>query len=278
MAEISLSRDFPLSSEADWQALVKEALKGAPLSSLGTTSYDGIGIEPLYARPKDGNVISGREPGEAWAVMQRVDLPDAETANTQILDDLNNAARGIVLVFEGAVGDYGYALPATEAAIEAVLKGVHLDAGITLELDFGPPSRQAADILANYVKAKGLAPPSVNVRFGFDPLGAMATRGVVPKPWGELAPDVTALVAGFAEQGFAGPFSVADGRPVHASGGSEAQELAFVLANAVAYLRALEAQGMSLENARRFIFFRLAADQDQLLTIAKFRVIRKLWA
>ena len=131
MAEISLARDFPLSSEADWQALVKEALKGAPLSSLGTTSYDGIAIEPLYARAKDGNVIPGREPGEAWAVMQRVDLPDAETANTQILDDLNNAARGIVLVFEGAVGDYGYALPATEAAIEAVLKGVHLDWGVS---------------------------------------------------------------------------------------------------------------------------------------------------
>ena len=50
MAEISLARDFPLSSEADWQALVKEALKGAPLSSLGATSYDGIAIEPLYAR------------------------------------------------------------------------------------------------------------------------------------------------------------------------------------------------------------------------------------
>ena len=158
MAEISLARDFPLSSEADWQALVKEALKGAPLSSLGTTSYDGIAIEPLYARAKDGNVIPGREPGEAWAVMQRVDLPDAETANTQILDDLNNAARGIVLVFEGAVGDYGYALPATEAAIEAVLKGVHLDWGVPIELDFGPPSRQAALLVANYVKARGLAP------------------------------------------------------------------------------------------------------------------------
>ena len=47
MAEISLARDFPLSSEADWQALVKEALKGAPLSSLGSISYDGIVIEPL---------------------------------------------------------------------------------------------------------------------------------------------------------------------------------------------------------------------------------------
>jgi methylmalonyl-CoA mutase len=89
---------------------------------------------------------------------------------------------------------------------------------------------------------------------------------------------VTELIAGFVEQGFTGPFFVADGRPVHAAGGSEAQELAFALANAVAYFRALEAQGMSLDAARRLIFFRLAADQDQFLTIAKFRAIRKLWA
>ena len=89
---------------------------------------------------------------------------------------------------------------------------------------------------------------------------------------------MTTIIAGLAEQGFAGPFSVADGRPVHAAGGSEAQELAFVLANALAYLRALEEQGLSLDNARRFIFFRLAADQDKFLTIAKLRAIRELWA
>ena len=278
MAELSLARDFPPAQEADWQTLVKEALKGAPVSSLRSVSYDGIVIEPLYARAKDAAVIPGREAGEAWGVMQRLDLPDADAANAQILDDLNHAASGAVLVFEGAVGDYGYALPATEAAIETALAGVHLDWGVPIDLDFGPPSRQAAGIVASYVKAKGLSPSAVNIRFGFDPLGAMATRGVVPKPWTELAPAVTALIAGFVEQGFAGPFFVADGRPVHAAGGSEAQELAFTLANAVAYFRALEAQGMSLDDARRLIFFRLAADQDQFLTIAKFRAIRKLWA
>jgi methylmalonyl-CoA mutase len=278
MAELSLGRDFPPAQEADWHALVKEALKGAPLSSLRSVSYDGIVIEPLYARATDATVIQGRDAGEAWAVMQRIDLPDADAANAQFLDDLNHAASGAVLVFEGAVGDYGSALPATEAAIDAALKGVHLDWGVPIELDFGPPSRQAATIVANYVKAKGLTPSAVNIRFGFDPFGAMATRGVVPKPWAELAPAVTTLIAGFAEQGFTGPFFVADGRPVHAAGGSEAQELAFALANAVAYLRALEAHGMPLDDARRLIFFRLAADQDQFLTIAKFRAIRKLWA
>ena len=65
---------------------------------------------------------------------------------------------------------------------------------------------------------------------------------------------------------------------MHAAGGSEAQELAFALGNAVTYLRALEASGISLDAARRMIFFRLAADADQFLTMAKFRAMRKLWA
>ena len=81
-----------------------------------------------------------------------------------------------------------------------------------------------------------------------------------------------------AGQGFRGPFAVADGRVIHNAGGSEAQELAFALAVAVEYLRALEAGGVKLDDARRMIFFRLAADADQFLTIAKFRALRKLWA
>ena len=75
-----------------------------------------------------------------------------------------------------------------------------------------------------------------------------------------------------------GPFAAADGGSIHAAGGSEAQELAFALASAVAYLRALEQGGIALDDARGLIYFRLAADQDQFLTIAKFRAIRKLWA
>jgi len=106
----------------------------------------------------------------------------------------------------------------------------------------------------------------------------MAVRGAAPVPWDKLAPVVTGLIGDLLSQGFTGPFSVADGRPVHAAGGSEAQELAFVLANALAYLRALEDHGIELETARGLIFFRLAADQDQFLTIAKFRSVRKLWA
>src|SRR5262249_13441721 len=81
-----------------------------------------------------------------------------------------------------------------------------------------------------------------------------------------------------AGKGLTGPFAPADARIVHNAGGSEAQELAYALAVAVAYLRALEAGGVGLDAARGMIYFRFAADADQLLTIAKFRGVRKLWA
>jgi methylmalonyl-CoA mutase len=86
------------------------------------------------------------------------------------------------------------------------------------------------------------------------------------------------VVGGLMGRGFKGPFVLADGRAVHDAGGSEAQELAFALALAVAYLRMLEAGGIDLDAARAAISFRLSADADQFLTMAKFRALRLLWA
>ncbi|MGA7995761.1 MAG: methylmalonyl-CoA mutase family protein, partial [Bradyrhizobium sp.] len=62
------------------------------------------------------------------------------------------------------------------------------------------------------------------------------------------------------------------------SGGSEVQELAFVLASGVAYLRALEGAGVALGDAQGMVYARLSADADEYLTLAKFRALRLLWA
>ena len=278
MVELSLARDFAPADEAAWKALVEEALKGAPFASLRSKTYDGIAIEPLYGRATEASRVAGRAAGQPWAVMQRIDLTDPKAANTQILDDLTNGANGVALVFQGAIGDYGYALPASGAAISAALDNIHLDAGIAVDLDLSVQSKDAAGLLATLVKARGLSPQDVTIRFGFGPLGGVALSGQSPMPWTDIAPIFAGLVSDLAGQGFAGPFAVADGRVIHAAGGSEAQELAFALASAVAYLRALEQGGIALDDARRLIYFRLAADQDQFLTIAKFRALRKLWA
>lgn len=277
MVELTLAGDFPAVEEADWRALVEKALKDVPFERLRTPTYDGTVIEPLY-QPKHGRKpIPGRAPHHAWTVMQRIDLPDPAAANDQLMDDLYNGAPGLALVFPGAVSDYGYALDPSPEAIERALKDVLFDKGIEIELNFGPASRSAADHVANLIKAAGIDPKIVTLRFGYDPMSALAL-GLLPKPWEEMAPDIAHHIADFAAQGFRGPFAAADGRLVHAAGGSEAQELAFALASAVTYLKAFEASGIALDRARDYIYFRLAADQNQFMTVAKFRALRKLWA
>jgi methylmalonyl-CoA mutase len=277
--DLPLAAEFPAASREDWLRLVLAALKGASYEDrLVAETYDGLRIDALHERAAQARPLPGRAPAAPWQVLQRVDHPDPATANAQALEDLENGVTGLALVFAGAIGAYGYGIGADEAALARVLDDVHLDAGVALEFDLSPQTKDAPHRLAALLKAHKVLPAAVDIRFGYDPLGAMAAAGARPLPWHEIAPLFARLVADLAAQGFKGPFAAADARPVHAAGGSEVQELAFALANAVAYLRALEAGGIALEAARRMIFFRLAADADQFLTIAKFRALRRLWA
>lgn len=276
--EISLAADFAPATYEDWRKLVDGVLKGAPFEKLVGRTYDGLTIEPIYRRAPHAAPIAGRPAALPWQIMQRIDHPDPKVANAQAVHDLENGASGLTLVFAGANGACGFGLDPTPQSIATTLDGVFLDAGIAIELQIGPQSRTVAIHLAEYIKQKRLNPASCTIRFGLDPLGACAVWGSSPYAWAEIAPAVTSGIKGLAGLGFKGPFAVADGRVIHDAGGSEAQELAFVLACALAYLRAIEGAGIALEEARRMVYARLSADADQFLTTAKFRALRLLWA
>jgi methylmalonyl-CoA mutase len=276
--DLRLAADFAPATQDDWRKLVDGVLKGAPFEKLVGKTYDGIRIDPIYPRAKGAAPIAGRAAAAPWQIMQRIDHPDAAQANAQALHDLENGATGLTLVFAGANGAHGFGLEPSPEAIEKILDGVFLDAGIALELQIGPQSRMAAIHVAELVKRKGFAPAACDIRFGLDPLGACAAWGSSPYAWAEIVPAVTSAVQGLAGMGFKSPIVAADGRVVHDAGGSEVQELAFALAAGVAYLRAIEQSGVSLDMAQGMIYVRLAADADQFLTLAKFRAMRLLWA
>jgi methylmalonyl-CoA mutase len=276
--DLRLAADFAPATYDDWRRLVDGVLKGAPFERLVGKTYDGLKIEPIYQRAPGAAPIAGRPGAAPWQIMQRIDHPDAAMANAQALHDLENGANGLTLVFAGANGTYGFGLEPTAEAIEKVLDGVFIEAGIAIELQIGPQSRMAAIHVAEYVKRKGLTPAACDIRFGLDPIGACAVWGSSPYAWPEIVPAVTSAIKDLVAIGFKGPFAVADGRVIHDSGGSEVQELAFVLAAGVAYLRAIEGAAVALEDARKMIYARLSADADQFLTMAKFRALRLLWA
>ncbi|MES2030984.1 MAG: methylmalonyl-CoA mutase family protein [Pseudomonadota bacterium] len=276
--DLRLAADFAPATYDDWRKLVDGVLKGAPFEKLISKTYDGVKIQPIYPRAHDAAPIAGRPPAAPWQIMQRIDHPDAAKSNKQALHDLENGATGLTLVFEGANGARGFGLVASPETIETLFDGIYLDAGIGIELHAGPQSRMAVTYLADYMKTKGSDPAKCDIRFGLDPIGATAVWGTSAYNWWEMAPAVTDAIKKLAAQGFKGPFAVADGRIIHDAGGSEVQELAYVLAVMVSYLRAMEDHNIPLETARSMVYARLAADADQFLTMAKFRALRLLWA
>src|SRR3954469_7190005 len=277
--ELRLAADFAPASYDDWRKLVDGVLKGAPFEKLVGKTYDDLRIDPIYPRAGDATPIAGRVAAAPWQIMQRIDHPDAAAANAQALHDLENGAGGLQLEFAGGPGARGFGIAdAAKETLARVLDGVFFDAGIAIALNPVLGSDNAGMNLASLVEARGFDPAKLDIRFNCQPLSTIAVCGAAPAPWSEMAPPFAKMIRELIGRGFEGPFALADGRPVHDAGGSEAQELALALAVGLAYLRALETGGIALDAAAAALSFRLTADADQFLTMAKFRALRLLWA
>jgi methylmalonyl-CoA mutase len=277
--EFRLAADFAPATYEDWRKLVNGVLKGASFEKLVSKTYDGIRIEPIYGRAKGATLLPGRSAATPWQIVQRIDHPDPAKANALILDDLENGATGIEIEFAGGPGARGFGVrDASLDALKRLFEGVIFDAGVAVALNPVFGREDAAANLAALIESRRIDPASVDVRFNYQTLSTIAARGKAPAPWAEMEKPFAKVIGNLIKRGFKGPFALADGRPAHDAGGSEVQELALALALAVAYLRTLEAGGIALEDARAAISFRLVADADQFLTVAKFRALRLLWA
>jgi methylmalonyl-CoA mutase len=262
--ETTFASAFPAADEAHWKTLVERVLKGAPFEKLVGKSYDGIAIQPLYPRAVKASPMARATSG-GWETLARIDHTDAASANRQALTDLENGAHGLVLTFAGSTGAYGFGLRADEDTLDHVLDAVVLETGLPIELDVGSAGTSLAAAFEHIVKTRKISTADLHVHFGLDPLH-------------EHADVIASTALRLNKAGYRAPIIVADARRVHQAGGTEAQELALALASALSSLRALESAGVSLEEARGLISFRLAADADQFLTLAKFRALRRLFA
>ena len=261
-------------SEAIWRRLAEKALGNAPLESLSSLTLEGLRIEPLYPRSTVDTAPALRQKAGAWGVSQRVDHPQPDEANRLARLDLEGGANGLTLVFAGETAQ-GFGLPLDPAALATALRGIELDF-ISLRLDAGANAPEAARLLAGLTTKRRLASAALSVDIGLDPIGTLARTGLPAK---DLSPrTLREFIVSNRAAGLAGCTFLADGRPYHDAGAGEAQELAAVLATALAYFRRLEQAGFDIAEAARDIAFLLAADADTFLTLAKFRALRRLWA
>lgn len=276
-APLPFATDLAPVSREDWLKLVDGVLKGAPYDKrLITRTAEGLALDALPPRKADAQPVAGRGAGLPWIVSARVDQPEVDVANAQALEDLDGGASGLTLVFASSPSAHGFGLP-DGTRLEQVLDGVMPDLIETRLESGGFKGREDALAFAELLDVRQIDPAPLAVSFGLDPLADMAATGSAPMPWPMLSHRVAETAAILKARGFCGPLLRADGAVHHAAGATDAQELAAVLATAVAYLRALEAGGFSLEEAASRIDVALTADVNQIATMAKFRAIRLLW-
>ncbi len=270
---------FGQPSQQDWHALVSKTLKGGDFRRrLVSKTYDGLELEPIYGRDLDAATVAGAGAGRPWGISARVDHPKPADAQCLALADLEGGADGLTLVFAGSAAARGYGLIAnTVAELDASLSDVVLDL-IRLRLEPSPTGNLNAALVAALVDRRKHDPARMAVNFGLDPIGVLAATGISPTAWPAAGRLLSQTIKALKARDFQGPFVACDTRPFSEAGASEAQELAVALACGVAYARALEANGTTVDEAFRGLSWIIAVDADQFAGMAKLRALRRLWA
>ncbi|MCB9960346.1 MAG: methylmalonyl-CoA mutase small subunit [Rhodospirillaceae bacterium] len=307
-SDLILGGEFAPVSYEDWVAEVEKVLKGAPFDKkMLHRTYDGITVQPIYTRddwPADGDP-SGF-PGAApftrartadgvvqagWDIRQEAVHPDPAVANKMILTDLAKGTTSVLLRLDQAARA-GVSPAAADGSDLAGVDGVMVtgladleralaDVDLTiapLDLEAGEQALPAAALYFALLSKRGVAAKACQAMLGADPIGALAGSG-------KLATNVeTALkrmadLANYVAETAPGSRAVTvDTAAYHTAGASEAEDLAVAMATGVAYLRALTASGMSVDDAAGQIAFRFSVDCDFFETIAKLRAARRMWS
>ncbi|CCV12551.1 methylmalonyl-CoA mutase subunit beta [Mesorhizobium sp. STM 4661] len=269
--------ELPNAERQRWLALAEKALAGGSFEEkLVSHTDDAIRIEPLYDRAAAEPLVRAN-PRSPWIISQRVDDPDIDRARSQALEDVAQGATGLSLVFEGAPNAFGYGLPRTAKALETVLDGVPLNR-VQVRIDAHPWSRAVADWLVAFLTKRRSDPAKLNLSFGIDPAAIFAGTGRLRMSIEALKASMPQSLAHFFSMGVPGVLLEADGRVFHNAGATEAQELGTMMASAVSYLRMFEEARQPLVYAAPHIGFALSVDQDQFVSMAKIRALRRLWA
>jgi methylmalonyl-CoA mutase len=299
----TLAAEFPAADRTAWKELAEATLKGVPFDkALKRRLAEGIVTEPIYAgadAPAPANGATRNAPSLNTAVFDRVTFgwdirqlhahPDPVAVNRAILADLSRGVTSATLRLDKAgrrggtartdpenAGRDGVMLHTLEA-VEAALDGVHLD-GAAVALEPGGAFFATGAMMAALWRKRGVDPANLLGHLGADPLGALAAEGALPEPLDQSTRRMAQLAAHVSATYPKVTTVSVDTAAYHAAGANEAMDLAYALATGVAYLRAMEAEGLSPEAAADQMVFCLPVGVDVFLGIAKLRAARRLWA
>ncbi len=303
----SLRKSFPVPDLEEWQREVVRLLKGAPFEKrMKTATYEGFSLNPIYtsadiadlkhidALPGEAPFHRGSDPlgyrGKPWEVAQELPYAEAGRFNQFLRRSLERGQSVVNLVFDRAgqagldpdeapgamVGWLGTSI-ATLRDLETALSGVDL-AKTPVYLQPGVALLPAAALLQASAKSSGVTAGSLQGAVLTDPLGLLASQGVLPGGLPRFY-DSAAVVTKWALQEAPGIKTLFAAGYAYNDGGSNAvRELAFTISSAVATLREMEKRGIDIEDAAKRTVFGFSVGTNFFMEIAKLRAARLLWA
>ena len=273
------------------------------------TTISGVPVQPLYTPedlagwnydeklgypgefPYTRGVYPSMYRGQPWTIRQFAGYGTAEETNRRYKFLLSQGQAGLSVAFDmptlmgydsddplsaGEVGHCGVAIDSLED-MEALFSGIRLDE-ITTSMTINSP---AAILYAMYIavgEKEGLKPAQLGGTLQNDILKEyIAQKEYIfpPEPSMRLVVDTIVFAAKNMPRWNAVSIS---GYHIREAGSTATQELAFTLADGMAYVEASIKAGLKVDDFAPRLSFFFDSHMDFFEEIAKFRAARRLWA
>ncbi len=274
---------------------------GAPVArlytplDLGPAAFGGAGYEESIGYPGEYPYTRGVQNtmfrGRFWTMRQYAGFSTAEESNKRYKFLLEQGTTGLSVAFDlptqigydsdhplsqGEVGKVGVAIDSL-ADMEILFDGIPMDK-VSTSMTINAP---AAVLLAMYVavaEKQGVGADKLNGTIQNDILKEYVARGTYifpPEPSMRLITDIFAYCAKDVPNW--NTISIS-GYHIREAGSTASQEVAFTLADGVAYVEAAIKAGLDVDDFGPRLSFFFNAHNDLFEEVAKYRAARRVWA
>ncbi len=298
------------SSRAAWERAVKEQLERAPERRERFETTSGIEIERTYGLDHPADWEPERDlgwPGEfpftrsvyatmyrsrPWTMRQYSGFGTAAETNRRFRYLLDRGQTGLSVAFdlptqmgydsdhpmaEGEVGRVGVAISSIDD-MEALLESIPLDR-VSTSMTINSTAGILLCLYVAVARRHGVALDRLSGTIQNDLLKEYIARGTYIYPPAAASLRLTSDIFAWCQLHLPrwNPISIS-GYHIREAGSTAVQEVAFTLANAIAYCDAAIARGLRFEEFGERLSFFFNAHSNFFEEIAKFRAARRMWA
>jgi len=229
--------------------------------------------------------------GRLWTMRQYAGFGSAAESNKRYRFLLEQGQTGLSVAFDlptqigydsdhpmanGEVGKVGVAIDSLED-MEILLKGIPLDK-VSTSMTINATASMLLLLYELVAEKQGCPPEKITGTVQNDILKEYAARGTYifpPKPSMRLITDLFAYCGRHLPSW--NTISVS-GYHIREAGSTAAEEIAFTLADGIAYVEAAKDAGLSVDDFAPHMSFFFASHMDFFEEVAKFRAARRIWA